>query len=74
MNGNPLEMLKAIKDPQKFVLNMLGGNNNPMLNNLKKMANNGNKRGIEDFARNLFKEQNRDFDKEFNEFMNNIKG
>ena len=72
--NNPMDMIKLIKNPQKFVLNMLGGNNNPMLNNLKKMANNGNKRGIEDFARNLFKEQNRDFDKEFNEFMNNIKG
>lgn len=71
--NNPMQFLKMIKNPQKFVLNMLGGNDNPMLNNLKEMANNGNKKGVEDFARNLFKQQNRDFDKEFKEFMENLK-
>ena len=70
---NPMEIIKLIKNPQKFVLNMLGGNNNPIMNNLKQMANDGNQKGVEEFARNLFKQNNRDFDKEFKEFMNNIK-
>lgn len=72
--NNPFEMLKAIKNPQKFVLNMLGGNNNPIMNNLKQMANEGNQKGIEEFARNLFKQQGRNFDSEFKEFMDSIKG
>lgn len=71
--NNPMEIIKLIKNPQKFVLNMLGGNNNPIMNNLKQMANDGNQKGVEEFARNLFKQNNRDFDKEFKEFMNNIK-
>lgn len=72
--NNPMDMIKLIKNPQKFVLNMLGGNNNPIMNNLKQMANDGNQKGVEEFARNLFKQNNRDFDKEFKEFMNTIKG
>ena len=71
--NNPMEIIKLIKNPQKFVLNMLGGNNNPIMNNLKQMANDGNQKGVEEFARNLFKQNNRDFDEEFKEFMNNIK-
>ena len=70
---NPLDIIKAIKNPKKFVLNMIGGNSNPMLNNLKEMANKGDKKGVEEFARNLMKQQGRDFDKEFAEFMNSIK-
>lgn len=72
--NNPMDMIKLIKNPQKFVLNMLGGNNNPIMNNLKQMANDGNQKGVEEFARNLFKQNNRDFDKEFKEFMDTIKG
>lgn len=52
--------------PQKIVEQM--ANNNPMVANLIQMANSGNKDGIENFARNMFKEKGRDFDKEFSEF------
>ena len=45
---------------------------NPMLNNLIQMAKNGNMQNVESFARNLFKEQNRDFDAEFAEFKKNF--
>ena len=34
---------------------------------------NKNKEGIENFARNVLKEQGRNFDTEFNEFMKNFK-
>lgn len=64
------QMFKNI-NPQQMVQRMLG--NNPVLNNLFQMAQNGNKKGVEDFARNLFKEKGRDFDKEFNEFLSNFK-
>lgn len=60
--------------PQKMVENLLYGNNsNPVMQNLVQMAKNGNGQQIETFARNLFKEQGRDFDKEFGDFKNNFK-
>ena len=74
--NNPVQfinMLKGIKNPKDAVINMIKTNNNPMVKNLVEMAENGNSKGVEEFARNLFKEQNRDFDKEFGEFMKNFK-
>lgn len=47
--------------------------NNPVMGNLIDMANRGDTKGLENFARNLFKEKGRDFDKEFSEFMHNFK-
>lgn len=41
---------------------------NPMIKNLIGMMKSGNPQGVEEFARNLFKEKGRDFDKEFSEF------
>jgi hypothetical protein len=52
---------------------MIKSNNNPMIKNLVEMAENGNSKGVEEFARNLYAQQGRDFDKEFGEFMNNFK-
>ena len=46
---------------------------NPMMNNLIQMAKSGNIQNIENFARNLFREQGRDFDAEFMEFKKNFK-
>ena len=48
-------------------------NQNPMFNNLIDMAQRGDSKGVETFARNLFKERGRDFDKEFAEFMGKMK-
>lgn len=59
---NPIDILKAIKNPKQFVLNMVGVNNNPMLQNLIQMAENGNKQGLENFARNMFNERGENFD------------
>lgn len=74
---NPIQMLgamlKAKKNPQEIVSNIMNNNNNPMVKNLSNMAKNGDNQGIENFARNLFKEQGRDFDKEFGAFMDNMK-
>ena len=74
--NNPLQfmsMLKSIKNPKEAVISMVKSNNNPMVKNLVEMAENGNSKGVEDFARNLYAQQGRDFDKEFNEFMKNFK-
>lgn len=74
--NNPMQfmnMLKDIKSPKEAVINMIKSNNNPMIKNLVEMAEKGDSQGVENFARNLYSQQGRDFDKEFGEFMNNFK-
>ena len=68
-----MSMLKSIKNPKEAVISMVKSNNNPMVKNLVEMAEKGNTEGVENFARNIFKEQGRDFDKEFGEFTKNFK-
>jgi len=60
--NDPIQFIKAIKNPQEFVLNTLGTNTNPIMKKLLEMAKNGDREDIETFARNLFKEQGKDFD------------
>ena len=74
--NNPMQfinMLKSIKSPKDAVINMIKTNNNPMFKNLVEMAEKGDNQGVENFARNMLKEQGRDFDAEMNEFMKNFK-
>lgn len=74
--NNPMQfmnMLKGIKNPKDAVINMIKTNNNPMIKNLVEMAEKGDNEGIEKFARNMFKEQGRDFDSEIKQFMTNFK-
>ena len=75
-NFNPMMLFNMMKgNPKDFVINMVKQQipNNPFFNNLIDMANNGNKKGVEEIARNLFKEKGLNFDKEFNNFMSNFK-
>ena len=58
---NPMQFLRGIKNPQQFVMNMLGQNQNPMAIQLMQMANSGNAKQIEQFARNICKERRNGF-------------
>ena len=74
---NPIQVLKTFLgnggNPQDLILKTIGKNNtNPMINNLVNLAQNGNKEEVEKIARNLCKERNIDFDKEFNAFISNF--
>lgn len=74
--NNPMQfmnMLKGIKNPKDAVINMIKSNNNPMIKNLVEMAEKGDNQGVENFARNLYAQQGRNFDEEFKDFMNNFK-
>jgi hypothetical protein len=71
---NPMQFLRGIKNPQQFVINMLGQNQTPMGVQLMNLAKTGDKTQIENFARNICKERNIDFDKQFAEFMKQING
>ena len=70
---NPMQFLRGIKNPQQFVINMLGQNQTLMGAQLMNLAKTGDKTQIENFARNICKEKGIDFDKEFTNFMNNFK-
>lgn len=70
---DPMQLIMQIKqgkNPQQLMLNILQGNaaNNPIMGNLLRMAREGRTADIENFARNLAKEQGIDFDKEFSLF------
>lgn len=59
---NPIQMIK------NMVMNK--NINNPILKEVISKAQKGDSKGVEQFARNLFKEQGRDYDEEFNKFLN----
>ena len=53
----PMQFLRGIKNPQQFVINMLGQNQTPMGVQLMNLAKTGDKTQIENFARNICKER-----------------
>lgn len=59
---NPIEFLKMIANPEQFVRNFAKQNPSPMMDNLIKMAEQNDKQGIEDVARNVFNEKGQNFD------------
>ena len=68
---NPLNMIKGMMgnmNPRNIAMQLLGQNNNPIFNNLIDMANKGDTKGVEEFARNYMKSQGRNYDEEFNKF------
>lgn len=70
---NPLQLIGMIKNggnPQQLMMNMLQnmGVNNPMVGNVLKMAQNGDTKQLETFARNICKEKGVSFDEEFAKF------
>lgn len=72
--NNSIQMIKNIinsPNPQEIINKMVG--NNAILLDLITKAKNGDTNSIESFARNLYKENGRDFDKEFAQFMSNFK-
>lgn len=69
---NPMQFLRGIKNPQQFIMNMLGQNQTPIGMQLINLAKTGDKTQIEQFARNICKERGMDFDKQFAEFMKQI--
>lgn len=72
-NMNPMALMQMLRggNPKEIVMNLIQQRmgNNPMFKNLIEMAQNGDNGGVENFARNLCKERNLDFDTEFKNFM-----
>nr|DAQ56220.1 MAG TPA: hypothetical protein [Caudoviricetes sp.] len=75
MNMNPMQLMKAMKNPQQFIQSMMGNSNvmsNPMAKNIMNMAQKGDLKGIEQFGRNIAKERGVDFDSEFERFKSKM--
>lgn len=75
--NSPLDLINFVKsssNPQQFMLNMLEerAGNNPMMQNLLQLAKQGKTKDIQQIVRNTFKEQGRDFDKEFSDFKKTL--
>ena len=68
-----LNLIKGKRNPKEMCLAMIKENTNPMLKNLVEMAENGKIEELKQFGRNLFQQSGKDFDKEYAEFMKNIK-
>ena len=62
-----------MSSPKELVQKAVGSNNNQTINELMNWAKSGDINDLENFARDAFKSQGRDFDKEFSEFMKNFK-
>lgn len=74
--NNMMDFIKGMlgkTNPQQIVMNMIKNNSNPIIANLISMAQQGNTAGVENFARNYLKENGKDYDSEFSNFMNNFK-
>lgn len=59
-------------NPIQIIQHLMSKNTNPMFTNVIKMAQEGNREGVEQFARNICKEKGIDFDKEFTSFIGSI--
>ena len=72
-----MQLLQAIKrgqNPDQLMISMLQNQvgNNPIGQNLIKMAQNNDTKGIEQVARNLCAQRGLDFDKEFAAFRKQL--
>ena len=73
-NNNLFNMIRNSTNPQQLVLMMLESRigNTPFGKNLITLAKENQTQQIEQIARNMLKSNGKDFDKEFNEFKNNL--
>ena len=62
--NNPIQMIKNL------VMNKTI--NNPILKEVITKAQKGDTKGVEEFARNFLKEQGRNYDEEFDKFINDL--
>ena len=72
---NPMQMLQVMKNPQKFLQQMMGNRqmmSNPIIKNALGMVQSGDAKGIEKLARNLCKEKGIEVDDFVSQIKQNI--
>ena len=63
--NNPLGIIKAIRNPQQFIQNMMGNQQvmqNPMIQNAMKMYQSGDVNGLKSLTENVIKEHGMSMD------------
>ena len=63
--NNVLNLVKVFRDPEPFMRQIMQSpqfQNNPMAQNVIEMRNKGDAKGLEEMARNLYKEKGIDID------------
>lgn len=75
---NPISILKNMLgnfmgNPEQLVRQMVGNNPNPMVKKLMNMAEKGDEEGLKNFAQNVCKEKNMNYENQFNEFSKQLK-
>ena len=77
MNMNPMQLINLLKgkNPQEMAMSMIKNSNinDPMINQLLQLAQNGDINSMNKIAENFFKGQGLDFNNEFNNFMSMLK-
>lgn len=63
-----LSMLRNGQNPQQIAMQFLQNKQNPMVENWISLAQQGKTEELENIARNIVKQQGRDFDTEFRAF------
>ena len=63
--NNPLNLVQIFRNPEPFMRQIMQSpqfQNNPMAQNVIEMRNKGDAKGLEEMARNLYKEKGIDID------------
>ena len=69
---NVVQQIRQGQNPQQLMLNILRQTNNPISANLFNLAQQGKTKEIEQVARNIMKQQGKDFDTEFRAFRQTL--
>lgn len=69
---NVVQQIRQGQNPQQLMLNMLQQINNPISANLFNLAQQGKTKEIEQVARNIMRQQGKDFDTEFRAFRQTL--
>lgn len=69
-----LSMLRNGQNPQQIAMQFLQNKQNPMIQNWINLAQQGKTEELENIARNIVKQQGRDFDAEFRAFRQQFEG
>lgn len=74
--NNPIDIIKILMqqgNPKQIVQKMLANNTSPIIKDLIKKAEAGDTESVREFARNVYKQQGGDFDKEYSQFISYFK-
>ena len=69
---NVVQQIRQGQNPQQLMLNILRQTNNPISANLFNLAQQGKTKEIEQVARNIMRQQGKDFDAEFRAFRQTL--